>query len=36
MSIIFYAQNNRYLRMDEGIVFDKWTGKSIDVFEQQP
>lgn len=35
ISIVFYALNNRYLRMDEEIVFDKWTGKNINVFEQQ-
>lgn len=35
ISIVFYALNNRYLRMDEEFVFDKWTGKSINVFEQQ-
>ena len=35
ISIGFYALNNRYLRMDEEFVFDKWTGKNIYVFEQQ-
>lgn len=35
INIVFYALNNRYLRMDEEIVFDKWTGKNINVFEQQ-
>ena len=35
ISIVFYALNNRYLRMDEEIVFDKWTGKNINVVEQQ-
>lgn len=34
INIVFYALNNRYLRMDEEIVFDKWTGKNINVFEQ--
>ena len=35
ISIVFYSLNNRYLRMVEEFVLDKWTGKTINVFEQQ-
>ena len=33
VGIYFYSVSNRYQRINSEIVFDKWTGKSIDVFE---
>lgn len=33
IGIYFYSINNRYQRINADIVFDNWTGKSIDVFE---
>lgn len=32
VSIYSYSVSNRYQRINSDIVFDKWTGKSIDVF----
>lgn len=32
VGIYFYSVSNRYQRINSEIVFDKWTGKSIDVF----
>lgn len=32
--IWIYALNSRYQKMNNEIVFDKWTGNSIDVFER--
>lgn len=33
LSVYAYAASNRFQRINQDIVFDSWTGKSIDVFE---